>query len=121
PAAELQAQQPARLREGPPGGQGEAMSASAAGKAGKSGAPGGATLDAQLRRAEACLARFSAEPLGHFIAGKAVAGSGETFDNASPVDGRSLDKVSNGTPAEVAAACEAARDAFGTWKKLEGT
>jgi len=97
------------------------MSASAAGKAGKSGAPGGATLDAQLRRAEACLARFSTEPLGHFIAGKAVAGSGETFDNASPVDGRSLGKVSSGTPAEVAAACEAARDAFGTWKKLEGT
>ena len=55
------------------------MSASAAGKAGKSGAPGGATLDAQLRRAEACLARFSTEPLGHFIAGKAVAGSGEAY------------------------------------------
>jgi len=81
----------------------------------------GNPLEAQLRKAEACLARFRDETLGHFIDGKAVAGRGEAFDNASPVDGRAIGKVAGATHDEVAAACEAARDAFATWRKLRGS
>jgi 5-carboxymethyl-2-hydroxymuconic-semialdehyde dehydrogenase len=79
------------------------------------------TLDAQLKKAQGCLARFRAETLGHFIGGRAVAGAGETFDNASPVDNASLGRVASATPEEVASACEAARDAFAGWKKTAGT
>ena len=78
------------------------------------------TLDAQLKKAHDCLARFRNEPLGHFIGGRAVAGAGETFDNVSPVDNATLGRVASATPAEVAAACEAAHDAFAGWKKTAG-
>lgn len=80
-----------------------------------------AALESQLKRAEAALARFAAEPLGHWIGGRAVAGAGEAFDNRSPVDGRSLGRVHDATAAEVAAACEAARDAFPAWRATAGT
>jgi 5-carboxymethyl-2-hydroxymuconic-semialdehyde dehydrogenase len=69
-------------------------------------------------RADACLARFRDEPLGHFIGGRAVAGAGEAFENRSPVDASLLGTVRSATNVEVAQACDAARDAFGTWKKL---
>jgi len=88
--------------------------------AGAPGAQGGA-LEAQLARAERHLARFRGHTLGHLIGGQPVAGAGELFENFSPVDGASLGKVASGTDAEVAAACEAARDAFGAWKKVPGT
>jgi len=78
-------------------------------------------LDARLKKADDCLARFRGETLGHFIGGHSVAGAGEAFDNVSPVDNRPLGKVAGATREEVAAACEAARDAFGTWKKLKGS
>jgi 5-carboxymethyl-2-hydroxymuconic-semialdehyde dehydrogenase len=74
----------------------------------------------RLRQADAALARFAREPLGHWIGGRAVAGRGEAFDNRSPVDGRSLGLVHDATPAEVAAACEAARDAFHGWRGTAG-
>ena len=79
-----------------------------------------AALQARLGQAEAALARFSAEPLGHWIGGRAVAGAGEAFDNRSPVDGRSLGRVHDATAAEVAAACEAAREAFPAWRATSG-
>jgi 5-carboxymethyl-2-hydroxymuconic-semialdehyde dehydrogenase len=78
-------------------------------------------LDEPMQKAEAALARFAAEPLGHWIGGGAVAGAGEAFDNRSPVDGRSLGRVLDATAAEVAAACEAARDAFPAWRATPGT
>ena len=78
-------------------------------------------LDARLKKADDCLGRFRGETLGHFIGGQAVAGAGEAFDNFSPVDNRPLGKVAGATSEEVAAACDAARDAFGTWKKLKGS
>jgi 5-carboxymethyl-2-hydroxymuconic-semialdehyde dehydrogenase len=79
------------------------------------------TLDEHLKKAEAALARFTAEPLGHFIGGRAVAGEGEAFENRSPVDGRSLGLVLDATTTEVAAAAEAARDAFTGWRATAGT
>lgn len=78
-------------------------------------------LDARLKKADGCLARFRGETLGHFIGGKAAVGAGEAFDNVSPVDNRPLGKVAGANSEEVAAACEAARDAFGTWRKLKGS
>jgi 5-carboxymethyl-2-hydroxymuconic-semialdehyde dehydrogenase len=80
-----------------------------------------AGLDGNLKKAETALARFAAEPLGHWIGGRSVAGAGEAFDNRSPVDGRSLGRVLDATAAEVAAACEAARDAFPAWRATPGT
>jgi len=78
------------------------------------------TLDAQLRKADAALARFAAEPLGHFIGGAPVAGQGEAFENHSPVDGRLLGTVLDATVREVAAAGDAARDAAPAWRALPG-
>ncbi len=78
-------------------------------------------LAAQLARAEAHLARFRAAPLGHFISGTAVDGADETLENFSPVENGSLGHVASATRDEVAAASEAARDAFAGWKKVKGT
>ncbi|MBN9426001.1 MAG: 5-carboxymethyl-2-hydroxymuconate semialdehyde dehydrogenase [Burkholderiales bacterium] len=78
-------------------------------------------LDKKLAQADGYLARFKRETLGHLIDGKSVAGQGEVFDNHSPVDGQLLGRVASGTEAEVAAACESARDAFGTWRALDGS
>jgi 5-carboxymethyl-2-hydroxymuconic-semialdehyde dehydrogenase len=79
-----------------------------------------AKLDEHLRRAEGALARFAARPLGHWIGGRAVDGEGEAFENRSPVDGRDLGLVHDATAAEVARACEAARDAFPAWRAMPG-
>ena len=77
-------------------------------------------LDAQLAKARAHLARFRGDTLGHFIGGEAVPGAGETFENFSPVDNASLGHVASATRDEVAAASEAARDAFAGWRKVKG-
>jgi 5-carboxymethyl-2-hydroxymuconic-semialdehyde dehydrogenase len=84
-------------------------------------AGGPAALEAHQKKADACLARFRAETLGHFIDGKAVVGQGEVFDNHSPVDQSLLGRVASGTAEEVARACESAADAFKTWRALAGT
>ena len=47
-----------------------------------------AGLATNLQAAEAYLKRFKAAPLGHFIDGRAVADTGDVFDNVSPVDGK---------------------------------
>jgi len=78
-------------------------------------------LETQLKKADAALARFAAEPLGHWIGGRAVAGAGEAFGNRSPVDGRALGLVVDATAAEVAQACEAASDAFAGWRATPGS
>jgi len=78
-------------------------------------------LAARIAQADARLARFRAEPLGHFIGGESVAGAGELFENRSPVDGSLLGTVRDATPAELGAACECARDAFRAWRKVPGS
>ncbi|MCP5266523.1 MAG: 5-carboxymethyl-2-hydroxymuconate semialdehyde dehydrogenase [Burkholderiaceae bacterium] len=75
----------------------------------------------RVSRAETYLARFRSETLGHWIDGQSIAGQGETFENHSPIDGASLGRVASATEAEVATACEAAADAFQTWRKVSGT
>ena len=79
------------------------------------------TLQANLAKAQALLARFRAAPLGHFIAGRHERGHGtETFDNLSPVDGSLLGKVACGDEHDVDAAARAARGAFDSWRQLSG-
>jgi 5-carboxymethyl-2-hydroxymuconic-semialdehyde dehydrogenase len=80
-----------------------------------------ATLDSNLARARACLARFAAAPLGHFIDGRLVeAATGATFDNLCPVDGSPLGRVAAGTDEDVDAAARAAAAAFPAWRALGG-
>jgi 5-carboxymethyl-2-hydroxymuconic-semialdehyde dehydrogenase len=80
-----------------------------------------AALGARLDEARAALARFAAEPLGHFIGGNAVAGDGPCFENRSPVDDGLLGTVRDATGAEIDAACAAARDAFPEWRATAGS
>ncbi len=77
-------------------------------------------LPSRIAQAKAKLARFAAAPLGHFIAGRDVAGSGELFENRSPVDGSLLGQVRSATAGEVDLACAAARDAFQSWRRVDG-
>ncbi|MGB7303157.1 MAG: 5-carboxymethyl-2-hydroxymuconate semialdehyde dehydrogenase [Burkholderiaceae bacterium] len=77
-------------------------------------------LSDRIDQSRRYLARFLNEPLGHFIAGHAVAGAGEMFTNVSPVDGSALGTVRSATTAEVNAACMAADDAFSDWKRASG-
>ena len=84
---------------------------------------GGKTVQSLAQRLDAAriaLDRFKGAPLGHFIDGAPVAGTGERFDNHSPVDGQKLGQVCSGTLQEVAQACEAARRAFESWRAVSG-
>ncbi|MEM7403710.1 MAG: 5-carboxymethyl-2-hydroxymuconate semialdehyde dehydrogenase [Pseudomonadota bacterium] len=77
-------------------------------------------LQANLAKVEKHLAHFAQAPLGHFIGGKPVEGSGEVFDNLCPVDNSVLNQVSAGTEAEIDDACGAAADAFDDWRGVSG-
>ena len=67
------------------------------------------------------LARFAAEPTLHLIDGESVPSvSGETFANASPIDGMHLTDVASGDSADVAAAADAARASFDEWSSTPG-
>ncbi|AXS41717.1 5-carboxymethyl-2-hydroxymuconate semialdehyde dehydrogenase [Breoghania sp. L-A4] len=78
------------------------------------------TPDDNPSRAAAALSRFSGSPVGHFIAGRSDAGSGETFDTHCPADGRLLARVARGTAADVDRAAVAAREAFESWAATGG-
>lgn len=78
-------------------------------------------LETNLQKAEGYLERWRHAPLGHFIAGKAVPGSGtEFFDNVSPVDGKLLNRVNSAAAQDVDAAAVAAREAFPKWRDKSG-
>jgi 5-carboxymethyl-2-hydroxymuconic-semialdehyde dehydrogenase len=80
------------------------------------------TFKENTAAAQQHLARFAAEPLGHFINGEIVSSeSGATFENRSPVDGSLLGIVASGSAADVARAADAAEEAFGAWSNLAGT
>ena len=61
-----------------------------------------------------------AEPLGHFVAGVAVAGEGEAFEVFEPATGDVLGQVRDATEGEVDAAVQAARAAFPAWAATPG-
>ena len=79
------------------------------------------TFEENTTAAKQHLARFAAEPLGHFINGENVASeSGATFENRSPIDGSLLGTVASGSAADVARAANAADEAFEVWSNLPG-
>jgi 5-carboxymethyl-2-hydroxymuconic-semialdehyde dehydrogenase len=78
-------------------------------------------LDTNLAKADGYLARYSAAPLGHFIAGTTDAGrSNALFDNVSPIDDRKLGDVASGGAEDVDAAARAAEGAFDDWRNMTG-
>ena len=80
-----------------------------------------ASFTANLAAAGQHLARFSAAPTLHLIDGEpATSVSGETFANASPIDGMHLGDVAAGDAADVAAAAEAAEASFDAWSSTPG-
>jgi len=83
-------------------------------------APAG-NLETNLGKAKGFLERFRGGPLGHFISGKAEAGSSrEVFDNISPVDARVINQVISGDEQDVHAAATAAEAAFPAWRAKSG-
>src|SRR5579863_506 len=79
------------------------------------------TLEANLEKAGACLARWREQPLGHFIDGRAHRGSSKVLlDNVAPVDGHILNQVVCGDERDVDAAASAAAAAFPAWRATTG-
>ena len=80
-----------------------------------------ASFEQNLAAAGRHLARFASEPTLHLIDGVALPSvSGETFANASPIDGMHLTDVASGDSADVAAAADAARASFDEWAATPG-
>ncbi len=80
------------------------------------------SFEESLEVARGCLARYSAEPVAHLIAGEAVPSvGGETFSNCTPIDGSRLGEVASGDARDVDLACRAADEAFGSWRRTPGT
>ena len=80
-----------------------------------------ASFEENLASAGRHLARFASEPTPHLIGGVPVPSvSGETFANASPIDGMHLTDVASGDSADVAAAADAARASFDEWSSTPG-
>lgn len=70
--------------------------------------------------AKKAIGRLSAEPLGHFINGQAVAGEGVAFDVHEPATGNVLGQARDASEAELNAAVAAARNAFPAWAATSG-
>ncbi|MDE0664263.1 MAG: 5-carboxymethyl-2-hydroxymuconate semialdehyde dehydrogenase [Acidimicrobiaceae bacterium] len=80
-----------------------------------------ASFEENLADAGRHLARFEAAPTLHLIGGKAAASdSGETFANASPIDGMHLGDVAAGDAADIDAAAAAARESLDAWSGTPG-
>ncbi|MDQ2091837.1 5-carboxymethyl-2-hydroxymuconate semialdehyde dehydrogenase [Marimonas arenosa] len=78
-------------------------------------------LDANIAKAEAYLARYKDTGVLNRIAGEdRPAASGQTFDNASPVDEVFLCKVAQSGPEDIDAAARAAHAAFPEWRDMTG-
>ena len=80
-----------------------------------------ASFEENLASAGRHLARFAAGPTLHLIDGEQTpSASGETFANASPIDGMHMGDVAAGGSDDVAAAAEAARESFAAWSGTPG-
>ncbi len=80
------------------------------------------TYEENLTAGDTHMARFTDEPLPHLIAGEPRPSvSGKTFTNYSPIDGAELGEICSGDAADIAAAAEAAEEAFGAWNSTPGT
>ena len=79
-----------------------------------------ASLDQNIARATAHLARFRERPVVHLIDGTPDPGDGRTFETLSPVDNAVLATVARGGAAEIDRAARAARRAFPGWSGMPG-
>ena len=80
-----------------------------------------ASLDENIKRAEAFLARFKSDDVSNVIDGKArPAVDGTSFEIISPVDLNPLARVANGKAADIDLAAKAAKAAFPAWAALAG-
>src|SRR5690554_5625017 len=71
--------------------------------------------------AEKYLRRFRDAALGHFIDGEPrEGGSGDTFENRTPIDGTLLGTVAAGDARDIDAAANAAERAFRAWRDVPG-
>src|SRR5215472_11978819 len=75
-----------------------------------------------IKRREAALKTLSGlpKPLGHFIGGKTVKGSGPLFSVVEPATGRELGQVHDATEAELDDAVAAAKAVFPSWSSTSG-
>jgi len=72
-------------------------------------------------KAEEHIARFSEEGIGHLIDGSSVpSASGDTFENATPVDNTVLCTVAHGGTEEIDGAARTATAAFKDWRDVPG-
>jgi len=78
-------------------------------------------LDANIEKCARYLERFDGAPVPNQIGGAAVAaGSGETFETTSPVDGSVIARVARGGIADIDRAAKAAKAAFPAWRDIKG-
>lgn len=79
-------------------------------------------LNTNIDLARGYLQRFKANTTGHFINGEWTHGeSRQSFDNLCPIDNSVLGRVAAGSAEDVDAACEAASQAFASWRHTPGT
>ena len=79
------------------------------------------TIDENIKKAEAYLARFNKDGVLNQINGEAVpAADGGTFEIISPVDLKPLARVAKGKAADIDLAAKAAKAAFPAWAALSG-
>ena len=79
------------------------------------------SAQANQARAQGLIDKLSSPVLPHFIAGEAQPGiEGRTFQNFSPLDGKTLNQTALGTAADVRRASAAAAAAFESWRSWSG-
>jgi 5-carboxymethyl-2-hydroxymuconic-semialdehyde dehydrogenase len=79
------------------------------------------TLEDNIRKADAWLARFRNEGVQNHIDGRSLpALDGSTFDSISPVDLTPIARISHGKAADIDLAAKAAKAAFPAWAAMEG-
>ncbi|SMC71851.1 5-carboxymethyl-2-hydroxymuconate semialdehyde dehydrogenase [Rhizobium sp. RU36D] len=79
------------------------------------------TLQENIAKAEAYLARFQAQGVLNRIGGEDVAAAdGTTFETISPVDLRPLARVARGKAEDIDRAAKAAKAAFADWAAIPG-
>ena len=79
------------------------------------------TLESNIAKAKAYMARFASEGVMNHIDGENVpAKSGKTFETVSPVDLARLANVAKGAEPDIDAAVAAAKAAFPAWSKMPG-
>ncbi len=78
-------------------------------------------LASNIAALETHLARFRRDGVKHFIAGESCSSSdGGTFDVASPIDNLPFCKAERGTADDIARAAVSAKQAFKSWRQMEG-